>query len=81
MTYRACVQLLLDIGGIDASINIQMLKTPHYILFHLEDLGNGINPEIVTLKKYRGGVFSECCIDIFKVKFLRCVNEFLFEMV
>ena len=37
MTCRACVQLLFDEDGIDASINTKMLKTPHDLLFHLAD--------------------------------------------
>ena len=44
-------------------------------------LDNGRKPDIDTLKKDRGDIFSECCAEIFKAKFLRYVNEVLFEMV
>ena len=44
-------------------------------------LDNGRKPYIGTLKKYRGEIFSECCAEIFKAKFIRYVNEVLFEMV
>ena len=47
----------------------------------MEALDNGIKPDIGTLKKYRGDIFSECCAKIFKTKFLNYVNEVLFEMV
>ena len=57
-----------------------MLKTPHDLLFHLADLENGRNPDIGTLKKDRGDIFSEFCIEIFKGKFLQYVNEVIFEM-
>ena len=81
MSCRACVQLLLDVDEIDASINNQILKTPHDLLFHLAALGNGRNPEIGTLKKEKGDIFSEICTESFKAKFLWCVNEFLSEMI
>ena len=42
------------------------------------DLEYGRNPDIGTLKKERGGVFFECCTG--KEKFLRYINEVLFEM-
>ena len=51
MTCRACVQLPRDEYGIDASIDTQMMKTPHDIIVHLEALGYGRNPDIGTLKK------------------------------
>ena len=38
-------------------------------------------PDIGTLKKYRGDVFSECCAESNKVKFLRFVYELLSVMV
>ena len=44
-------------------------------------LENGRNPDIVTLKKESGDLFSQCCIEIFKGKSLRYVNASLFEMV
>ena len=37
-----------------------MLNFPNYLLVHLEDLDNGRNPDIGTLKKKKGGIFSEC---------------------
>ena len=80
MTCRACVQLLLDVYRIDASINTQMLKNPCDLLVHLADLDNGRNPDIGTLKKEKGDS-SEFCKERFKAKFLRCVNGVLFEMV
>ena len=51
MTCRAYVELLLDVYGIDASINTQMMENPHYLLVNLAALDNERNPEIVTLKK------------------------------
>ena len=58
-----------------------MLKPPHDLLVHLEALENGRNPDIVTLNKNRGDIFSEYCAEIFKGKIIHYVNEFLFEMV
>ena len=81
MTFRACVKLPLNVDGIDARINTQMLKPPHDLIVQLAALDNGINPEIGTLKKEKGYIFSEFCTDSFKSKFLRYVNEVLFEMV
>ena len=81
MNCRACVQPPLDLYGIDARTNTQMLKTPHNLLLHLTALENGRNPYIGTLKKKRGDIFSECCIESFKAKYLRYVNVVLFEMV
>ena len=81
MTCRACVQLPLDVDGIDVSIDTQMLKNPHNILFHLADLDNGRKPDIGTLKKDNGDIFSECWAESFKEIFLCYVNEVLFEMV
>ena len=80
ITCRSCVQLSLDLDGIDASIYTQILKK-NDTLVHLADLYNGRNPDIGTLKKDRGGIFSECCTKSFKGDFLRYVNEVLFEMV
>ena len=79
MTCRACIQLPLDVAEIDSSIDIPMLKKK--LLFHLAALDNGRNPDIGTLKKYRGEIFLECCAEIFKGKFLCYVNKVLFEMV
>ena len=50
MNCRACVQLLLDLDGIDAIINTQILKTPHILIVHLVYLDHGRNPYIGTLK-------------------------------
>ena len=58
MNFRACVQLPLDEDGIYFSIDTQILKIPLDILVHLEALYNGINSDIGTLKKDRGGLFS-----------------------
>ena len=44
-------------------------------------LDNRRKPDIGTLKKYRGDISFECFTDIFKAKFLRYVNEVLFEIV
>ena len=57
MNCRSCVQLLLDVYGIDAIIENQMLKDPNYILVQFEYLGYGRNPDINTLKKEKGGIF------------------------
>ena len=51
ITFRACVQIPLDVDGIDAIIDTQMLKYPYIILLHLEALDNGKNLDIGTLKK------------------------------
>ena len=59
MTCRACVQLPLDVDGIDAIINNQTMKSPHDILVHLAYLDSGINPEVGTLKKEKGDIFSK----------------------
>ena len=45
------------------------------------DLDNGRYPDIGTLNKDKGDIFSEFCKEILKEKFLRYVNEVLFEMV
>ena len=44
-------------------------------------LDNGRKPKIGTLKTEKIDIFSECCIESFKAKFLRYVNEVLFKMV
>ena len=61
MTCRYCVQLSLDLNGIDYSINTQILKIPHDILFNLAALDNGRKPEIGTIKKDKIDIFSEFC--------------------
>ena len=81
MTCSAGVQRPIDVYGIDTSINTQMLKTPHDILFHLADLYNVIKPYIGKIKKEKGYIFSEFFTESFKVKLLWYVNEFLFEMI
>ena len=81
MTSRACFQLPLGVDGIDASIDTQILKTPHDLLVHLSELDNGRKSDIGTLKKDRGDIFSEFCAESFRAKFLYYVNEVLFEMV
>ena len=57
ITFRDCIQIPLDIDGIYASIDTQILKT-HIILVHLEALDNGRNPDIGTLKKDKGEIFQ-----------------------
>ena len=51
MTCRFCVQLPLDLDGVDDSINTQILKTPHILLSHLWALDNGRNSYIGKLRK------------------------------
>ena len=68
------------VNGIDTIIDTQVLKFTHILLVHLATLDNGRNPDIGTLKKDRGEIFSECCTEIFKAKFLRYANEVIFEM-
>ena len=58
MTCRSCIQLPLDVDGIGARIYTQMMKTPHILLVHLAYLENRRNPDIGTLKKERGDIFS-----------------------
>ena len=57
MDYRSCVKPPINVDGIDTRINIQMLKTPHGILFHLAALENVRKPEIGTLKKDKGDIY------------------------
>ena len=80
MACRACIKLPLDVDGIDAIIDTQMLKI-HILLVNLAALDNGRKPDIGTLKKDRCDIFLECCAEIFKAKFLLYVNEVLFEMI
>ena len=77
MPCRDCIQLPLEVGGIDAIIDTKILKN----LVHLAALDNGKNPDNGKLKKDRGNIFSECCAEIFKAKLIHYVNEVLFEMV
>ena len=57
ITCRKFFQIPLDVDGIDASINNQMLENPRIILVHLAALDNGINTYIGTLNKDRGEIF------------------------
>ena len=79
MTCSSYAQLPLDVDGIDASIDTQMLKKN--LLVQLVALDNGIKPDIGTLKKDRSDIFSEFCAESFKASFLRYSNEVLFKMV
>ena len=81
MNCRDCIKLPLGVDGIDDSIDTQIMKTTRDLLVHLAALDNVRNPDIVTPKKVRGGIFSECFAENFKAKFLCYVNEVLFEMV
>ena len=58
MMCRAFTQLPLDVGRVDASIDTQMMTPPNIILVHLAALDNGRNPDIGTLKKDSGDIFS-----------------------
>ena len=81
VTCRVCVQLPLYVDVIDASIDTQMLKSSDILLVHFAALDNGRKADIVTLKKDKVYIFSECCDESFKENFLRCVNKILFWMV
>ena len=60
MNCRECVQLPLDVYGIDSSIYTQMMRIRHDFLVHLDTLDYVRKPDIGTFKKDRGGeVFSE----------------------
>ena len=61
ITYKSCDKITLDVDGIDISIYTQMLKPPHTIIVHLADFDSGRDPNIGSLKKERGDIFSECC--------------------
>ena len=58
MICRECIQLPLYVYEIDASTDNQILETPHIIIVHLAALGNGRKPDIETLNKDRGEIFS-----------------------
>ena len=58
MTCRAYIQLPLKLGGLEARIDTQMTKILPGLLVHLAGLDNGINPDIGTIKKDRGSIFS-----------------------
>ena len=58
LTYRACNQLPLDLDEIDASIDKKILKTLHDLLVNLEALDIGRKPDIDSIKKDRGEIFS-----------------------
>ena len=66
MDCRSFVQLPLYVEGIDSSINTNIMKNPHILLFHLAALENGRKPYIGTIKKKLGEIFSECYIKSFK---------------
>ena len=57
MICRECVQLALEVYGIDDRIDTQIMKTPNDFLVHLKYLNNGRKPDIITLKKYMGDIF------------------------
>ena len=59
MNFRACVKLPLDIDGIDAIINTQILKTPYDILVHLVALDHVRNPDIGALKKEKEDIIFQ----------------------
>ena len=80
MDCRACIQLPLDVYGIDATIYIQMLNTLHILLVQLAYLENGRDPDIGTLKKNKRDIFSEGRTKIFKETFQHYVNEVVFEI-
>ena len=42
MTCSSCIQLPLNVDGIDAIIDTQILTTPHDLLVQLSALDNGI---------------------------------------
>ena len=58
MSCRACIQISLDVYVIYAIIDTKILKTPNDIFPQLVDLDDGRKPDIGTLKKYRGDIFS-----------------------
>ena len=58
MPCRACIKLPLGVNGIDASIDTQILKPPHILLVELAALDNGRKPNIGSLNKDRGDIFS-----------------------
>ena len=74
MIWRACVQLQIYENDIDASINTQMLKTPHDLLVQLAALDNVRSTVIGTLKKENGYIFSEWYTESFKEKIPWYVN-------
>ena len=51
MNRRTCVKPPIDVYGIDAIIDTQMMKKPHIILVRLEDLENRRMPDIGTLNR------------------------------
>ena len=66
MTCRACVKLPLDVDGIDARIDTQMMKPLHILLIYLGALENERNPNMGTINEDKGDIFSECCTKSFK---------------
>ena len=59
MACRAFVKLPLDVDGVDAIIDTQLLKTPNIILVNLVASYTGRNPDIGTLSTDRGDIFLE----------------------
>ena len=68
MTCRDCVQIPPDVYEIDASIETQILKTPHYLLVQLAVLDYGRHPNIGTLKKERRDIFQNDALKSLKQK-------------
>ena len=66
MTCKAHVKLPLDVDRLDDRIDTQMQKKSQDIIVHLDYLEYRINQDIGTPKKWRGGIFSECCTESFK---------------
>ena len=81
MACRACVKLLIYVDEIDATINTQTMKNPHYLLVYFAVLYNERKPGIVTFKKDKRNIFSKYCTEIFKEKIVRYVNEVLFKLL
>ena len=57
---------------------IKNAQPPHNILDHLSYLENGRKPDIYTIEKQRGDVFSECCAERSKERLLWHANCVLF---
>ena len=69
MNCRACIKIPLDVYGIDASIDTQMMNTPHDILVQLAALDNGRMIDIGTLKKDKGDIFQNAAPKALKQNF------------
>ena len=79
MTCIACIQLTLDVGGIYSSIDTKIMVKPHILIVHLAALDNEGNPDINTLNKDRGDIFSECCAEGFKGNFYVMSMKYYFK--